>query len=137
SRTPVVLAIHSLLSSIHHPPQPAMPRLFLAPALVLLLMACTDRPADVPEGGATPVATTDSAVIDPATAPVPPDSSTLAVFERIMAFARENDLAARPMGEVVQAVAARLLGTPYEEGLLDRGTHEELVISLTAFDCVL
>lgn len=121
-----------------HPPPAAMLRLLLAPLLgLLLLAACTEPEIDVPEGPAALVAAPDSAALDPAIEPVPPDSATRSAFERIMAEAREQNLAARPMGEVVQAVAAGLLGTPYEAGLLDRSEQEELVASLTAFDCVL
>ncbi|WP_421657048.1 N-acetylmuramoyl-L-alanine amidase-like domain-containing protein [Leptothermofonsia sp. ETS-13] len=58
-------------------------------------------------------------------------------FEQIMQNARSRSLHNRPMGEIVQALAQQLLGSPYEANLLDRSSKETLVVSLTRFDCVL
>lgn len=122
-----------------------MPRLFsvaLGPALCLgLLIACAgERAADVaaspePETAAAPaVPVANPPAVDSLRAP---DPETEAAFRRIMEHARERRLHARPMGEIVQTVAEELLGRPYRAGLLDMTPDETLVISLTAFDCVL
>jgi hypothetical protein len=110
-----------------------MPRLpLITLGLLFALAACggaADRPAPDTASGPPPT---------PAeTAATPPsDPATRETFERVAAFARENNLAERPIGEVVQALAERLLGTPYVEGRLDVGEEEALVIDLTGFDCV-
>ena len=62
---------------------------------------------------------------------------TIAAFERVMTTARSEAFHERPFGEVVQAVGETLIGTRYEDGLLDVGVEELLVVDLTAFDCVL
>ncbi len=67
----------------------------------------------------------------------PLDEKDSAQFERIMQNARSQSLHNRPMGEIVQAIAQQLLGSPYEGNLLDRSSQEMLVVSLTRFDCVL
>jgi hypothetical protein len=65
------------------------------------------------------------------------DPATLRTFERLMGQARAEGLAERPIGEVIQVVAERLLGVPYVAHMLDQSPDEELVVSLTGFDCVL
>lgn len=96
---------------------------------LLLLSACASEPAE--ESVATPVAQAEA--VD---APAAPDSSTAQTFDEVMAYAREQNLAVRPLGEIVQAVGLRLLGRPYVEGALDRTVEEALVVDLTGFDCV-
>uniref|UniRef100_A0ACD5GRA6 N-acetylmuramoyl-L-alanine amidase-like domain-containing protein n=1 Tax=Desertifilum tharense IPPAS B-1220 TaxID=1781255 RepID=A0ACD5GRA6_9CYAN len=54
-----------------------------------------------------------------------------------MTVAREQQLATRPMSDIVQAIAEQLLGSAYQAGLLDESAEETLVASLTQFDCVL
>lgn len=58
-------------------------------------------------------------------------------FQRIMRYARDRDLYQRPLGTVMQAIAEQLLGTPYEEKLLDESSTETLTLSLQKFDCLL
>jgi hypothetical protein len=58
-------------------------------------------------------------------------------FNRVMQYAIERKLSDRPLGEIMQAIAEQFLGTPYAAGLLDRSNQESLVVTLTAFDCVL
>ncbi len=99
----------------------------------LLLSACAEAPAEEPVAvpAAAPVAQAEA--VD---APAAPDSSTGRAFEDLMAYARAENLAARPLGEIVQSVGLRLLGRPYVEGALDRTATEALVVDLTGFDCV-
>jgi cell wall-associated NlpC family hydrolase len=58
-------------------------------------------------------------------------------FTQIIAVAIAQDLHQKSYGEIVQSMAEQLTGSGYREGLLDRSPQEELVISLTQFDCVL
>ncbi|MBD2313766.1 DUF1460 domain-containing protein [Desertifilum sp. FACHB-1129] len=58
-------------------------------------------------------------------------------FRQLMTVAREQQLATRPMSDIVQAIAEQLLGSAYQAGLLDESAEETLVASLTQFDCVL
>lgn len=108
-----------------------MPRhAFAALCLCLAFAACASEPepaADEPMPVA-PVETVDDSVAA--------DSATVRAFEDIMAYARENNLAAQPLGEVVEAVGLQLLGKPYVEGMLDQSEQEVLVVDLLGFDCV-
>ena len=107
-----------------------MARPMLLLPLLCLLGACSaepDAPPAEPEAAAPVVAVADTTV----------DAETRAAFVRIMDQAREENWHARPYGELVQTVAAALLGTPYKDGLLDVNENEALVVSLSAFDCVL
>lgn len=61
----------------------------------------------------------------------------LAGFERVVKYAKQQNLSDRPMGEIVQAIGNYFLGQPYAEGLLDKSGTEKLVITLDKFDCVL
>lgn len=100
-------------------------------ALALLLSACsTDAPEPEPRA---PDAVVTAQDVD---APAAPDDSTRQTFEALVAYAEAEDLAARPIGEVVQALGERLLGLPYVEGALDEPEVESLVVDLTGFDCV-
>lgn len=58
-------------------------------------------------------------------------------FQELVEQARAQEWHQQPIGDIVQAIAAQLQGAEYEAGLLDRGEREELVVSLTQFDCVL
>lgn len=128
--------VRSRVSVVRLPP-PAMTRLavFLAPAAVAaVLIACTTEPRVDPAVEAS----ADSApVVAGASEARPPDDSTGLAFRRIMAFAADSALAERPYGEIIQAVGRQLLGAPYVAGMLDMSEDEELITSLTAFDCVL
>ncbi|MGA7934012.1 MAG: N-acetylmuramoyl-L-alanine amidase-like domain-containing protein, partial [Kovacikia sp.] len=58
-------------------------------------------------------------------------------FRQIMQYAVGRSLNQRPLGEIVQAIAHQLLGSTYRPNLLERSRQEDLVVSLTQFDCVL
>lgn len=64
-------------------------------------------------------------------------SEDLARFEKIVQYAKQQNLPDRPIGEIVQAIADNFLGQPYAEGLLDKSGAEKLVVTLDKFDCVL
>lgn len=64
-------------------------------------------------------------------------SEDLARFEKIIQYAKQQNLPDRPIGEIVQAIADNFLGQPYAEGLLDKSGTEKLVVTLDKFDCVL
>ncbi len=61
----------------------------------------------------------------------------IARFEKIVQYAKKQNLPDRPIGEIVQAIADNFLGKPYAEGLLDKSGTEKLIITLDKFDCVL
>ena len=61
----------------------------------------------------------------------------IAGFEKIVQYAKKQNLPDRPIGEIVQAIADNFLGKPYAEGLLDKSGTEKLVVTLDKFDCVL
>jgi hypothetical protein len=104
-------------------------RLLCAFCLCTLLAACTSEPEPAVEPApVTPVETVE--------APMAADSATARAFEDVVAYARENDLAARPLGEIIEAVGLQLLGKPYVEGMLDASEREVLVVDLLGFDCV-
>ena len=98
--------------------------------LALLCLACAGGsdapPVEVPADAPVVTAADTTA-----------DAETLAAFARIMDRARAERWHERPYGELVQTVAAALLGARYEEGLLDVSENEALVVNLAAFDCVL
>ncbi len=99
--------------------------------LVLLLGACS---TDVPEPGVPDApALTVAQEVD---APAAPNDSTRQTFDALIRYAGAENLAARPIGEIVQALGVRLLGLPYVEGALDVPETESLVVDLTGFDCV-
>lgn len=100
-------------------------------ALALLLSACS---TDAPESGDpdAPALTTAQGV----DAPAAPSDSTRQMFEELVAYAEAENLAARPIGEIVQMLGVRLMGLPYVEGALDEPEVESLVVDLTGFDCV-
>lgn len=58
-------------------------------------------------------------------------------FRQTLNMAQQQNLAAQPLGQTVQAIARQYLGAPYRAGLLDQSPTEQLVISLQQFDCVL
>jgi hypothetical protein len=108
-----------------------MPHLsFLSLCLCFALAACASEPA-APVEEAVPVAPTGTAETA-----VAPDSATMRAFEDVMAYAREVNLAQRPLGEIVTQVGLQLLGKPYVEGMLDQSEKEVLVVDLMGFDCV-
>ena len=100
-------------------------------AFVLVAGCVSDSPESGDDAG-TPVATA-TAVDAPG---APGSDSTRLAFDRLAAFAAEHNLAARPIGEVVQAIGVELIGVPYVEGALDKPEVESLVVDLGGFDCV-
>jgi hypothetical protein len=61
----------------------------------------------------------------------------IARFEKVVQYAKRQNLHDRSMGEIVQAIADYFLGKPYAEGLLDKSGEEKLLVTLNKFDCVL
>ena len=61
----------------------------------------------------------------------------IARFEKVVQYAKQQNLPDRPIGEIVQAIADNFLGKPYAEGLLDKSGEEKLIVTLNQFDCVL
>ena len=59
-----------------------------------------------------------------------------AIARRTLAWAMDEGLGERPIGEVVTAIALSFVGTPYEPGTLELPGSERLVVNLRAFDCV-
>lgn len=110
-----------------------MRSLLLSALALVLLSACS---TDVPEpesGDPDAPALTTAQELD---APAAPNDSTRQTFDALIAYAEAENLAVRPIGEVVQALGVRLLGRPYVEGALDVPEVESLVVDLTGFDCV-
>jgi hypothetical protein len=119
----------------------------LAPALVAsaLLLAGFAAGCGGGSGGAasgddpSPAAPTTPPVDSVSAANIPPDSATRTRFREVMAYAEQQNLAERPSGEVVQALARRFLGRPYIIGPLDQTVEEtpaeQLVCRLDGFDC--
>ncbi len=132
SRLPLVLslvAFGAACGSGQPPEAPAAP----PPAVLAQAEA---PPAAPPVSNAAPVADTAGTVALADTLDEV-DPETEAAFREILAAAREQEVAARPYGEVVQWVGEQLLGRPYVAGMLDAPEDETLVVDLTAFDCVL
>ena len=61
----------------------------------------------------------------------------IARFEKVVQYAKQQNLPDRPIGEIVQAIGDNFLGKPYAEGLLDQSGEEKLIVTLNKFDCVL
>ncbi|MEG3841536.1 N-acetylmuramoyl-L-alanine amidase-like domain-containing protein [Microcoleus sp. herbarium14] len=61
----------------------------------------------------------------------------IARFEKVVQYAKQQNLPDRSIGEIVQAIADNFLGKPYAEGLLDKSGAEKLIVTLNKFDCVL
>ncbi len=61
----------------------------------------------------------------------------VARFQKVVQYAKQQNLPDRAIGEIVQAIADNFLGQPYAEGLLDKSGEEKLIVTLNKFDCVL
>ncbi len=61
----------------------------------------------------------------------------VARFQKVVQYAKQQNLPDRSIGEIVQAIADNFLGQPYAEGLLDKSGEEKLIVTLNKFDCVL
>ena len=70
---------------------------------------------------------------------IPPDSATRARYNATMDDTRRQNLAERPVGQIIQALGRRFLGRPYLIGpldqTLDENPPEQLVCRLDGFDC--
>ncbi|MGK7897811.1 MAG: N-acetylmuramoyl-L-alanine amidase-like domain-containing protein [Xenococcus sp. (in: cyanobacteria)] len=66
-----------------------------------------------------------------------PDTRNRQRFQQIMQHAITQNLSQKPLEEIIQEIAQQFLGSSYQAGLLDRGSQETLIVSLTQFDCVL
>jgi Protein of unknown function (DUF1460) len=58
-------------------------------------------------------------------------------LNQTLRIAKQDQLATKPFGMVVQAIARQYIGATYQAGLLDQSPTEQLFISLQRFDCVL
>ncbi|MEG4073853.1 DUF1460 domain-containing protein [Microcoleus sp. Pol14C2] len=61
----------------------------------------------------------------------------IARFEKVVQYAKQQNLHDRSIGEIVQAIADNFRGKPYAAGLLDESGEEKLIVTLNKFDCVL
>ncbi|MBD1883360.1 DUF1460 domain-containing protein [Microcoleus sp. FACHB-45] len=61
----------------------------------------------------------------------------IARFEKVVQYAKQQNLHDRSLGEIVQAIADNFRGKPYAAGLLDESGEEKLLVTLNKFDCVL
>jgi hypothetical protein len=59
------------------------------------------------------------------------------LLDRLIAEAKIGQINAKPFSDRLEFFALKLLGQPYQAGLLDQSSTEELFLSLTQFDCVL
>lgn len=58
-------------------------------------------------------------------------------FDRVIEYAKKHRFSSLSMSEIIQAIAEQFLGTKYQANLLDRSSHEKLVVTLEQLDCVL
>ncbi|HMB93182.1 MAG TPA: N-acetylmuramoyl-L-alanine amidase-like domain-containing protein [Rhodothermales bacterium] len=104
--------------------------------IFLIMLGCQTE--EMPEPPADDQAEVDLPVQSVTLAEAPaPDSTTMRRFREVMAFAQEENLHERPIGEIMQAVGERFLASPYVAGSLDKPEKEILIVDLTGFDCVL
>ena len=96
-------------------------------AIAALTFGCTNR-EDQPA---------EPAPARPASAVAEADAVVPVEFVRLMNEAQEQNWSKLPIGEISVRVGEYFLGAPYEAGMLDKGTVEELVVELESFDCVL
>ena len=60
-----------------------------------------------------------------------------AKFQKIMQDAVKQQLYRRSLPQIMQNIAQKFIGTPYQANLLDSSSVEKLVVTLNKFDCVL
>jgi hypothetical protein len=78
----------------------------------------------------------DTAAALPDSLLVPPSDSTRARFDSVMTAAERQNLADRPLGEIIADVGAMFEAAPYLAGTLDEPPTETLVVRFDGFDCV-
>lgn len=76
-----------------------------------------------------------SEVLNPST--LIPETEDGRAYRQIINYADRHNLAQKPIGQIMQAVADQFLGAEYQAGLLDREPQESLFVSLKKFDCFL
>jgi hypothetical protein len=107
----------------------------LATVMALAVAACGAEPPAPPASG------TEEGAVQPAAERVPgapfvAEAEDSVIFEQTLTWARGEDLAAQPLGEIIARVAARFVGAPYVPGTLEAEGEERLVVNLRTFDCV-
>ncbi len=103
----------------------------LAVLLLFTLFTACDEPDDP-----SPSAPTEPPTEEAAEADAPPDSSqTIERYSDLMAYAREQNLHERPIGEILHELGLQFRGRPYIIGPLDGFGEEVLVCRLDRFDC--
>lgn len=65
------------------------------------------------------------------------ESATPTTLSQLDNAAKAQNVAKKPIGDIMQWTSLQLLGKPYEAALLDRSTPEYLYISLNQTDCML
>lgn len=68
-------------------------------------------------------------------ADIPSDTNTSLCIKKF-AFAVDNTLTDKPIGDVVASIGRSFAGTDYQENTLDKGEEERLVVNLQGLDCV-
>jgi len=63
------------------------------------------------------------------------DSSDIRIYEKLISFAKLNQLATKSFSEIEIEIAHQLLGTPYVSKTLEKDSVEDLVINLRELDC--
>jgi len=63
------------------------------------------------------------------------DSTDVQIVRQKFAFAKENGLQNKPIGEVMVAIGKTFLGTPYVAHTLEKGDSEKVVVHLSGLDC--
>jgi hypothetical protein len=103
--------------------------------MLAIASGCNGQDAERADGTAVQ-SSTDQERSSPDQSVPEPDSLTLRLFEETMAFARENSLDERPVGEIMVTLGERFSQSPYAAGMLDEPDTEKLICRLDAFDCV-
>lgn len=69
--------------------------------------------------------------------PIVIESGTKDTLNQIQSLAKSEQIARKPMGDIVAWVGLQLLNSPYSYYLLDKKTPEYLYVSLSQTDCML
>ncbi len=63
------------------------------------------------------------------------DSTDVKICNEKFEFAKEHNLQALPIGDVMTAIGKTFIGTPYEAFTLEKGDTEKVVVHLSGLDC--